>query len=55
VVIKAGTPHTVANVSEAAGTRSRLSLAGFFVRPDGVHRLIQEVMNARRLRDEQPT
>ena len=55
VVIKGGTPHMVANVSEVAGTRSRLSLAGFFVRPDGVHRLLQEVMKARRLRDEQPT
>jgi len=55
VVIKGGTPHMVANVSEVAGARSRLSLAGFFVRPDGVQRLVQELMKARRLRDEQPT
>jgi len=55
VVIQGGTLHMVANVSEVAGARSRLSLAGFFVRPDGVHRLLQEVMKARRLRDEQPT
>jgi hypothetical protein len=55
VVIKAGTPHMVANVSELAGARSRLSLAGFFVRPDGVQPLLQATMNARRLRDEQPT
>lgn len=52
VVVKAGTPHMVANVSEPAGARSRLSLAGFFVRPDGVDRLLQEVLKARRIRDE---
>jgi hypothetical protein len=58
VVIKSGTPHMVANVSAVAGARSRLSLAGFFVRPDGVQWLVQhlqQAMNARRLRDEQPT
>jgi len=55
VVIKAGTPHMVANVSEPAGARSRMSLAGFFVRPDGVNRLLEEIMKARRARDERPT
>ena len=55
VVIKAGTPHMVANVSELAGARSRLSLAGFFVKPDGVKWLLQQFVDARRLRDEQPT
>lgn len=55
VVIRGGTLHMVANVSEVAGTRSRLSLAGFFVKPDGVHRLVQDAVNARRLRGEQPT
>lgn len=50
VVIKSGTHHTVANVSEAAQDHRRLTVAGFFVRPDGVPKMLEELTERRSLR-----
>jgi len=52
LVVRGGTPHTVANVSQSAGENERLSVAGFFVTPGGIPQLIQEAVRSKALRSK---
>jgi hypothetical protein len=44
VFIAPGVPHMISKVSSAAGNHARISLAGFFVTPQGVMHMAQEFL-----------
>lgn len=46
VLLAAGHPHKVVNVSKGAGDHIRGSLAGFFVKPTHVQKLVEEALQA---------
>jgi hypothetical protein len=51
LLLRGGTVHTVSNVSQSAGLNSRLTVAGFFLRPEGIPTLIEESMRDHQLRE----
>jgi hypothetical protein len=50
LVVRGGTPHTVANVAQSAGDNQRLSVAGFFVTAGGIPQLIRDAVRDKALR-----
>jgi len=52
LVVRGGTPHTVANVAQSAADNERLSVAGFFVTAGGIPQLIRDAVRDKALRAE---